>query len=44
MIEEGILQWLSHVEKRERDRISKRVYVGMCAGDSFSGYTREEMD
>ena len=25
-IDEGILQWFSHVERMERDRIAKRVY------------------
>ena len=28
-IDEGILQWFGHVD---RDRITKRVYVGECAG------------
>ena len=31
-INEGVLQWFSHVERRENDRIAKRVYVGKCAG------------
>ena len=30
-IDEGILQWFGHVERIERDRIAKRVYVGECA-------------
>ena len=24
--------WFSHVERMENDRITKRVYVGVCAG------------
>ena len=28
-IDEGVLQWFSHVERRESDRIAKRVYVGV---------------
>ena len=27
-IDEGVLRWFSHVERMERDRIAKRVYVG----------------
>ena len=34
-IDEGVLQWFGHVERMERDRIAKRVYVGECA-DSCS--------
>ena len=26
-----VLQWFGHVERMERDRIAKRVYVGVCA-------------
>ena len=29
-IDESVLQWFSHVERIERDRIIKRVYVGVC--------------
>ena len=36
-IEEGVLQWFGHVEKMERDRITKRVYVGECAGSCSMG-------
>ena len=28
-IVEGILQWFGHVERMERDRMAKRVYVGV---------------
>ena len=31
-IDEGVLRWLSHVERMEKDSIAKRVYVGKCAG------------
>ena len=31
-IDECVLWWLGHVERIERDRIAKRVYVGECAG------------
>ena len=31
-INEGILQWFGHVERMEGDRITKKVYVGECAG------------
>ena len=33
-IDEGVLQWFSHVE---RDRIARRVYVGECAGSHSVG-------
>ena len=37
-IDESVLRWFGHVERMERDRIAKRVYVGECAGSqSFSG-------
>ena len=29
-IDEGILQWISHVERRERDRIAKRLCMSVC--------------
>ena len=37
MIDEGILRWFGHVERMERDRIAKRVYVGECAGSHSVG-------
>ena len=30
-IAEGVLRWLGHVERMERDMIAKRVYVGESA-------------
>ena len=30
-IDEGELRWFSHVERRERYRIAKRIYVEECA-------------
>ena len=40
-IDEGVLRWFGHVEKRERDRIDKRVYVGECAGSCSVGRPRK---
>ena len=31
-IDEDVLRWYSHVERMERDRIAKRVYIEECAG------------
>ena len=31
-IDEGVLRWFGHVERMEKDKIAKRVYVGECAG------------
>ena len=28
-IDEGVLWWFGHVERMEKDRIAKRVYVGV---------------
>ena len=36
-IDEGVLQWFSHVERMKNDRIAKRVYVGECAGSYSVG-------
>ena len=36
-IDEGVFQWFSHVERMERDRTVRRVYVEECAGSRFSG-------
>ena len=32
-----MLRWLGHVERKENDRIAKRVYVGECAGSRLVG-------
>ena len=40
-IDEGILRWFGHVEKMERDRIAKRVYVKECAGSRSVGRPRK---
>ena len=34
---ESMLRWFCHVERMERDRISKRVYVGECADSRSVG-------
>ena len=31
-IDEGVLKWYGHVERMERYRNAKRVYIGECAG------------
>ena len=31
-IGKGVLRWFGHVERMEKDRIAKRVYVEECAG------------
>ena len=36
-IDEGVLQWFSHVEMIENDRNTKKVYVGVCAGSRSVG-------
>ena len=30
--DEGVLRWCGHVQRMEKERIAKRVYVGKCAG------------
>ena len=39
-IDEGVLWWF-HVERMERDRIAKRVYVGDCVGSRSVGRPRK---
>ena len=36
-IDEGVLQWFSHVERMEMDWIAKRVYIGKCASSHSVG-------
>ena len=33
--------WFVHVERMERDRIPKKVYVGECAGSRSAGRPRK---
>ena len=40
-IDEGALRWFGHVERMENNRISKRVYVGECAGSRSLGSPRK---
>ena len=40
-IDKGVLQWFVHVERMERDMITKRVYEGECAGSLSVGRGRE---
>ena len=45
-IDEGVLRWFGHLERMERDRIAKRVYVGECAGMvlvQWVGHGRDEL-
>ena len=36
-IDEGVLRWFGHMERMEKDRIAKRVYVGECGGSHSVG-------
>ena len=36
-INKDVLNWFSHVERMENDRIAKRFYVGEFAGSSSVG-------
>ena len=40
-IDKGVLQWFGHVERMERDRITKTVYVGECPGSCLVGRPRK---
>ena len=40
-IDEGVLWWFGNVERMEKDRIAKRVYVGECAGSYSVGRPRK---
>ena len=39
-IDEGVLQWFTHIKRIENDRIAKRVYIGVCAGSCSVGRPR----
>ena len=40
-IDEGVLQWLRHVERMENDRIAKSVYIWECADSCSVGRPRK---
>ena len=40
-IDEAALRWFGHVERMEKERIGKRVYVGECAGVRSVGRPRK---
>ena len=37
-----VLQWFGHLERMEKDGISNRVYVGVCAGSRSLGRLRKK--
>ena len=39
--DEDVLLWVGHVERMEKGRIAKRVYVGECAGGRSVGTPRK---
>ena len=43
-IDEGVLRWSGHVERMENDKITKRIYVGECAGSRSMGRPRKKRD
>ena len=40
-IDESIIRWFGHVERMERDRVAKSVYIGECAGSRSVGRPRK---
>ena len=40
-IDEGVLRWFGHVERMEKERIAKRVYIGECVGSRSMGRPRK---
>ena len=40
-IDEGSLRWFGYVERKENDRMAKRVYVGDCASSCSVGRVRK---
>ena len=36
-IDEGVLQWFGYMERMERDRIAKRIYLRGCTGSCSVG-------
>ena len=39
--DEGMLRWFGHVERMERDKIAKKVFIGVCAGTRSVGRPRK---
>ena len=39
--DEDVLRWFGHMKRMERDKITKRVYVGECAGSHLVGRPRK---
>ena len=37
-IDEGVLWWFGHVERKENDKFAKKVYVGECTGSHSVGW------
>ena len=40
-IDEGAFWLFGHLEKMDKDRFAKRVYVGKCAGSGSVGRSRK---
>ena len=40
-IDEGVFPWFRDVERIEKDRMAKRVYVGECSGSRSVGEPRK---
>ena len=40
-IDECVFLWFGHVERMEKDRIAKRIYVGECTGSRSVGRSRK---
>ena len=40
-IDEGVLLWFGHVERMEKERIAKRLYVGVPVGSRSVGRLRK---
>ena len=40
-IDEGVFRWYGYVERMEKNRIVKTVYVGECAGSRSVGRARK---
>ena len=40
-IDEGVFRWFVHVERMERDRVAKYIYVGEHAGNRSVGRPRK---